>query len=106
MQRLIDADRFIEKVNKDRQHECYMHSWTANDVLKRLDSYYAPTVLTIPDNPTNGDMCIAILKPRKDQIRYEGDWVEIEIQKEGINFSASKDWWNSPYKRGDTDEHN
>lgn len=45
--RLIDADRFIEKVNKDRQHECYLHCWTADDVLKRLDSYYAPTVEAI-----------------------------------------------------------
>ena len=46
--RLIDADRFIEKVNKDRQHECYLHCWTADDVLKRLDSYYAPTIEAIP----------------------------------------------------------
>ena len=46
--RLIDADRFIEKVNKDREHECYLHSWTADDVLQRLDSYYAPTVDAIP----------------------------------------------------------
>ena len=48
MARLIDADKFIEKVKKDREHECYLHSWTADDVLKRLDSWYAPTVDAIP----------------------------------------------------------
>ena len=42
--RFIDAEKFIEKVNKDREHECYLHSWTADDVLERLDSWYAPTV--------------------------------------------------------------
>ncbi|MBO7450418.1 MAG: hypothetical protein J6U54_08610 [Clostridiales bacterium] len=48
MGRLIDADRFIEKVNKDRKHECYLHSWTADDVLEKLNSWYAPTVEAIP----------------------------------------------------------
>jgi len=56
-------------------------------------------VIEVSDNVTNGDMCIAILKPRKNQIRYEGDWIEIEMQREGINFSAYKDWWNAPYKK-------
>ena len=48
MGRLIDADKFLEKVKKDREHECYLHSWTADMVLKRLDSWYAPTVEAIP----------------------------------------------------------
>jgi len=43
--RLIDADRFLKKVEKDREHEIYMHSWTADMVLKRLDSWYAPTII-------------------------------------------------------------
>lgn len=47
MGRLIDADKFLEKVKKDREHEIYLHSWTADMVLKRLDSWYAPTVEAI-----------------------------------------------------------
>ena len=44
MGRLVDADKFLEKVKKDREHEIYLHSWTADMVLERLDSWYAPTV--------------------------------------------------------------
>ena len=43
--RLIDADRFLKRVKKDREHEAYMHSWTADNVLERLDSWYAPTII-------------------------------------------------------------
>ena len=43
---------------------------------------------------TNGEKIIAILKPRKDQIRIYDNWVEIEIQKLGINFSCELNWWN------------
>ena len=47
MGRLIDVDKFLERVKKDREHEIYLHSWTADMVLKRLDSWYAPTVEAI-----------------------------------------------------------
>ena len=46
--RLVDADKFLERVKKDREHEIYLHSWTADMVLKRLDSWYAPTIEAIP----------------------------------------------------------
>lgn len=48
MGRLVDVDKFLERVKKDREHEIYMHSWTADMVLERLDSWYAPTVEAIP----------------------------------------------------------
>lgn len=48
MGKLIDADKFLERVKKDREHEIYLHSWTADMVLERLDSWYAPTVEAIP----------------------------------------------------------
>lgn len=55
---------------------------------------------------TNGEKIIAILKPRKDQIRIYDNWVEIEIQKLGINFSCELDWWNTecnePTTKNDT----
>lgn len=47
---------------------------------------------------TNAEKIIAILKPRKDQIRIHDNWVEIEIQKLGINFSCELDWWNAEYE--------
>ena len=60
MGRLIDADKFLKKVKKDREHEIYLHSWTADMVLERLDSWYAPTVEAIPkadyENRLRSDM--------------------------------------------------
>lgn len=47
---------------------------------------------------TNGEKIIAVLNPRANQIRILGNWVEIEIQKSGINFSCGLDWWNAEYK--------
>ena len=48
MGRLIDVDKFLKKVKKDREHEIYLHSWTADMVLERLNSWYAPPVEAIP----------------------------------------------------------
>jgi hypothetical protein len=53
MGKLIDVDKFLEKVKKDREHEIYLHSWTADMVLKRLDSWYAPAVEAIPKDQIN-----------------------------------------------------
>ena len=85
MGRLIDADRFIEKVNKDREHECYLHNWTADDVLRRLDSWYAPTVEAIPkadyETRLKADM-VAMLEElkkkievqKRDELSYQHIW--------------------------------
>ena len=42
---LKDIDEFIKRVEEDRMHECYMRSWTIDDVLQKLDSWYAPIVI-------------------------------------------------------------
>ena len=47
---------------------------------------------------TNGERIKIILNPREDQIKIYGDWVEVEIQSSGINFSCSLEWWNSEHK--------
>lgn len=48
---------------------------------------------------TNGDVIKKLLNPRDDQIKvYGNDWIEIEIQRHGINFSCSSKWWNAPYQ--------
>jgi len=43
--RLIDVDAFCEKAEADRKHSCYLQSWTADDVMLRLKTDYAPTIL-------------------------------------------------------------
>ena len=43
--RLIDVDAFCEKAEADRKHSCYLQSWTADDVILRLKTDYAPTVI-------------------------------------------------------------
>ena len=43
--KLKDIDKFLKRVEGDRKHECYLHSWTIDDVLQRLDSWYAPIII-------------------------------------------------------------
>ena len=50
---------------------------------------------------TNGEKIKAILKPRTDQIKIYSDWLEIEIQSLGINFSCELKWWDKEYKESD-----
>ena len=50
----------------------------------------------------NGEKIKVLLKPREDQIKIYGEWVEIEIQSLAINFSCSLDWWNAEYKEPTT----
>jgi len=46
---------------------------------------------------TNGDVIKDLFNPRDDQIKVlSGEWVEIEIQRKGINFSCDLKWWNAP----------
>ena len=52
---------------------------------------------------TNGEKIKAILKPRTDQIKIYGDWLEIEIQSLGINFSCELKWWDKEYKESDAE---
>lgn len=67
-----------------------------HDVVFVSDIEKIPPVLTIPDEATNGDWVKSLLNPREDQIKIYGDYVEIEIQNKGINFSCELEWWNAP----------
>lgn len=53
----------------------------------------APTVLTIPENPTNGDVLIALYPNLKYCIH--NDRVVTTI---GIASSFDLKWWNAPWK--------
>ena len=53
---------------------------------------------------TNGDKIIEILKPKDYQIKIYTDWIEIEIQPLGINFSCDIKWWGSPYTESEVQD--
>ena len=55
--KLKDVDKFLEKVKKDREHEIYLHSWTADMVLERLDSWYAPIIIEADKESYNDGWC-------------------------------------------------
>ena len=62
------------------------------------DNNTAPTVLTIPDNPTNGDVQKSLYPNASvhiDEVAgivfFEGDYDEFELR-------CSLDWWYAPYK--------
>lgn len=80
MQRLIDANNLpitpidITDLPKDK---CLM-------VYYEEDVNNAETVLTLPDNPTNGDVCRA---------NFDTMTCNYILSTMGIN------WWNAPYKR-------
>ena len=66
--------------------------------VEQIDN--APTVLTIPDNPTNGQMLMAlfpdieIITTLVDPLGNE----HILICLNHIDIQMSLEWWNSPYK--------
>lgn len=59
------------------------------------DNNTAPTVLTIPDNPTNGDIQQAIL-PKHWEWGTNGNFVHVWGDDQTMTFTL--EWWNAPYK--------
>lgn len=70
MARLIDVDKFIKEVSRDRAYECYTHCWSADDVLERLDSSYVEPVDVITMEQMNKyvNEINQILEEEKDDI--------------------------------------
>lgn len=83
MQRLIDANALLEQ-------PLDIVNYPSHEVKE------APTVLTIPDNPTNGDM-IKVLFPN---VKIVDNGFTIEWRENGkfITTFDGNDWWNAPYK--------
>ena len=116
MQRLIDADKFAEALKSVALRQKYDKLFSDNllsvaDIFDAiiadlkgtaLNGYeYCPTVLTIPDNPTNGDMIKALFP----NIKFNEKWKatrHFELQSEQghieITGIATSDWWNSPFE--------
>lgn len=58
--------------------------------------------LKIPDNPTNGDMIMAMFPNslRSDYFENGLTFIYLQDEKES-EMVVSEDWWNAPYKRGE-----
>lgn len=93
--RLIDADKFL-KDNSDIVEYDTTHPFYEDTVRELIDN--APTVLTIPDNPTNGDMIKAMFP---NIYTEECDYDVFTTLDEETRFTY--DWWNAPYKRTEHD---
>ena len=63
--------------------------------LKTAEAKRIPEVQNTTANISNGKRIMALLNPREDQVKIGQDYVEIEIQHLGINFSCSTIWWNT-----------
>jgi hypothetical protein len=96
-QRLIDANNlktYCYEVLLDTDNPNRVDGLSPCNGLTEDDIDLVPTVLTIPDNPTNGDM-LKILFP--SIALYEKNHNAIEISFKG-------DWWNSPYKAQESED--
>lgn len=90
MQRLIDAT----KIKYDRETlSCGDGTYTSYISVSKIDIESTPTVLTIPDNPTNGDMIKAMFPNEHIDLREVTVWVGNE------KMSFTRKWWNAPWKR-------
>lgn len=91
--RLIDADAFERKCMFDSDIE------DMQDVIYALRDYPSFPAIPIPDNATNGDV-IKALFPRI-KIKKFPTFLRVIEGEEYIPMTY--DWWNSPYKRGETE---
>lgn len=91
MQRLIDANKLANNI-------FVADSYSEPGVIDQINE--AEPVLTIPDNPTNGDMIRALYG---EPAKMEGTGVLYKFKyrngKPMFSTYYDLDWWNSPYKR-------
>ena len=112
MQRLIDANKFAEALKSVALRQKYDKLFSDNllsvaDIFDAiiadlkgtaLNGYeYCPTVLEIPNNPTNGDMIKAIFPGELLTSITSTLWW-------GDNMSFNRDWWNAPYKSQESED--
>ena len=94
-QRLIDAN----KLTREEILHLWYHLPNGDIACPKIDIDHASTVLTLPDNPTNGDIQKS-LHPNAsvhiDEVAgivfFEGDYDEFELR-------CSLDWWNAPFQQ-------
>ena len=97
-QRLIDANKieyeniYVYPTDNRNYRECVGRSAKIRE---------AETVLTIPENPTNGDM-IKVLFPNAEIFRreeYGYQYVFVTIQDMGNSWKIRGEWWDAPYRK-------
>ena len=101
-QRLIDAEEVLE-VTKSYKNE--LGRLKADTFVKLgvkqveefiQDESIIPTILTIPENPTNGDMIKAIF-PNLEMWGKSKNTLDYSLG--GMIHRVLKSWWNAPYKK-------
>ena len=102
--RLIDANKLQKEMENGinaglliEGYEEYAHINDMDDCVECVK--YADTVLTIPDNPTNGDMIKAMF-PNSIIKNENSDIIYITIGSDtstNVVISAKRKWWNEPY---------
>lgn len=93
MHRLIDANKINFENSEFDTYSDYSKSFDAID--------FAPTVLEIPDNPTNGDMIKAMFPNVTVRDSYYTYAVEVKLEyhsQHDTGLLFDKKWWNAPYK--------
>lgn len=108
-QRLIDANKLRAIICKwlkpSVPDETEMVAIDDIGVSVCMEIEEQPTVFTIPENPTNGDVIQAIFPDTE----IEGNGSEGAIQSIAVSIGYGTsyfalDWWNAPYKKGDASE--
>lgn len=91
----------MELINKDEVLKIIDESGDTGEAHGDIN-YNCNVILTIPDNPTNGDILKAIFPDVEYKIirKLSGcDYIEVKL--DNINrHQFELDWWNAPYKRG------
>lgn len=88
MTELIDANVTMKMIE-----EAKVKYETSRTFAENIIRFSKP-VLTIPDNPTNGDMIMALF-PNASITEHEGG-ATIAVAH---TYKFNSTWWNSPYKR-------
>ena len=90
-QRLVDINKVKEVTLED---SITFISYTPDN---GVDCYIeADTVLTLPENPTNGDM----IKAMFPEVKMWGESEQtLDYSLGGMVHRVTKSWWNAPYRK-------
>ena len=98
MAKMPTMDEWVEQIGNKAINEFVYEGRTLKEWIDLMASGKS---VILPDNATNGDVIKAVF-PNAENIRTDNGLplnfiLEFELHR---NY---KDWWNAPYKVGDTD---
>jgi hypothetical protein len=89
-------------VDKDRNIDLSEHAEIPSNAFNEfVDKVPTVPAIPIPDNATNGDVLKSLLYGKAIITEFIHD-VNISVNTNVIG-QFDMEWWNSPYKRGDTE---